>query len=67
VFEEVEEEMVKRVFRLGDRRVVSLMTPRPDIVWLDANDRVKRCVKNWLKVATPDFQSVATALTRCSE
>ena len=38
VFEEAEKEMVKRVFKLADRRVVSLMTPRPDIVWLDAEE-----------------------------
>lgn len=37
-FEEAEQEMVNRVFRLGDRRVSALMTPRPDIVWLDLDD-----------------------------
>jgi putative hemolysin len=37
-FEEAEQEMVERVFRLGDRRVNALMTPRPDIVWLDLED-----------------------------
>jgi putative hemolysin len=30
--------MVESVFRLGDRQVARLMTPRPDIVWLDAGD-----------------------------
>jgi putative hemolysin len=35
VFEESEQEMVERVFRLGDRSVKSLMTPRTEIVWLD--------------------------------
>ena len=35
VFEEAEQEMVQQVFKLADRRVVSLMTPRLDIVWLD--------------------------------
>jgi len=37
-FEEAEQDMVERVFRLGDRRVNALMTPRPDIVWLDLED-----------------------------
>ncbi|WP_414542869.1 hemolysin family protein [Nostoc sp. CCY0012] len=37
-FEEAEQDMVERVFRLGDRHVSSLMTPRPDIVWLDLED-----------------------------
>ncbi|HBL11870.1 MAG TPA: hypothetical protein DD379_10770 [Cyanobacteria bacterium UBA11162] len=37
-FEEAEQDMLNRVFRLGDRRVSALMTPRPDIVWLDLED-----------------------------
>ncbi|MBN3963597.1 hemolysin family protein [Nostoc sp. NMS8] len=37
-FEEAEQDMVERVFRLGDRAVSYLMTPRPDIVWLDLDD-----------------------------
>jgi putative hemolysin len=35
MFEEAEQEMVDRVFRLGDRRVSAVMTPRTEIVWLD--------------------------------
>ncbi|HRW83645.1 MAG TPA: hemolysin family protein, partial [Methanothrix sp.] len=38
VFEEAEKEMVERVFRLGDRRVATFMTPRSKIVWLDVDD-----------------------------
>jgi len=38
VFEKAEQEMVERIFRIGDRRVSSLMTPRPDIVWLDIEE-----------------------------
>lgn len=38
MFEEVEQDIVQRVFRLGDRRVSALMTPRPEIVWLDLDD-----------------------------
>ncbi len=34
-FEREEQEMVERVFRLADRRLGSILTPRPDIVWLD--------------------------------
>jgi putative hemolysin len=37
-FEEAEQDMLNRVFRLGDRRVSALMTPRPEIVWLDLDD-----------------------------
>jgi putative hemolysin len=35
MIEEAEQEMVERVFRLGDRRVSAVMTPRTEIVWLD--------------------------------
>jgi putative hemolysin len=38
VFEEAELDMVQSVFRLADRRVGSLMTPRPEIAWLDLED-----------------------------
>ena len=37
-FEAAEQDMIERIFRLGDRRVSILMTHRPDIVWLDTND-----------------------------
>lgn len=37
-FQEFEQETIERVFRLADRRVSVLMTPRTDIVWLDLND-----------------------------
>lgn len=30
-FEESEQEMVERVFRLGDRRIKTLMTPKFDV------------------------------------
>ena len=35
VFEESEQDMVEGVFRLNNRRVGSLMTPRNEIAWLD--------------------------------
>lgn len=38
VFDEAEQELVESVFRFGDREVVSLMIPRPDIVYLDLED-----------------------------
>jgi putative hemolysin len=37
-FEAAEQDMVERVFQLGDQHVASLMTPRFDITWLDIND-----------------------------
>lgn len=38
VFAPAEQDMVERIFRFGDRTVSSLMTRRPDIVWLDLED-----------------------------
>jgi putative hemolysin len=38
VFEEAEQDMVEGVFSLADQRVYSLMTPRPDIIWIDIED-----------------------------
>jgi putative hemolysin len=38
VFEPKEQEIVERVFRLGDRKVGALMTYRTDVVWLDIED-----------------------------
>jgi putative hemolysin len=37
MFEESEQEMVDRIFRLGDRPIKALMTPRTEIIWLDLN------------------------------
>ena len=42
VFEEAEQEMVQRIFRLGDRRAGALMTPRRKIEWLDLNDSMEK-------------------------
>jgi putative hemolysin len=38
--EEAEQEIIERVFHLGDRNITSLMTHRSDIVWLDMNSTV---------------------------
>ena len=38
IFEEAEQVMVAGVFRLNDRRVYSLMTPRTEILWLDVRN-----------------------------
>jgi putative hemolysin len=47
VFEEYEQDMVKRVFSLGDRDVNDLMTHRPDVVALDVEDSPE---ENWKKI-----------------
>ena len=38
VFDPAERRMVERVFRLDDEPVAAMMTPPPDIVWLNVND-----------------------------
>ncbi len=35
VFEEAEQNMVENIFGLNDRRVSAVMTPHPEIVWID--------------------------------
>ena len=42
LFLETERELVERIFRLGDQRVSSMMVPRADIAWLDADASYER-------------------------
>jgi len=54
--EETEQEIIERVFHLGDRNITSLMTHRTDIVWLDINEPVensKRRINNSLHSVYP--------------
>ncbi|MDH4066977.1 MAG: hemolysin family protein, partial [Acidobacteriota bacterium] len=37
VLEAAEESIVQRVLQLGDQRVAAIMTPRPDIEWIDVD------------------------------
>src|SRR5499427_3718337 len=49
VFEETEHDIVKSIFKLGDRAVSALMRPRRDVVWLDLDDPFS---ENQKKLAT---------------
>ncbi len=40
MFEESEQDMVEGVLSLGDLKIGALMTPRPDITWLDLEDPI---------------------------
>ncbi len=42
--EEAEQEIIERVFHLGDRNITSLMTHRSDIIWLPVNAILKDVV-----------------------
>lgn len=45
IFDEAEQGMVEGVFRLNDRSINAIMTPRTEIVWLDANDSIDESLK----------------------
>jgi putative hemolysin len=38
VIDEAEQEIMERVFTLGDRKARTIMTPRSEIIWLDIDD-----------------------------
>ncbi len=41
IFEMVEKDIFERMFRLGDHKVNAIMTPRKEVVWLDADSSFK--------------------------
>jgi putative hemolysin len=45
VFDPREKEMIDGVLRLADRTVRAIMTPRPDVVWLDVHDKPEAVIK----------------------
>lgn len=47
--DEAEQEIIERVFHLGDRNITSLMTHRSDIVWFDLNDNEEKIKEKILK------------------
>ena len=55
VFEDVEQEIVERVFRLSDRTVNSLMTHRSEMVWLDLEDPLDENIKKILTSSHTNF------------
>lgn len=52
VFHEEEQELVERVFWLGDQRVGAVLTPRHRIVWLDLQDPPEQ---NWRRMVEHRF------------
>jgi putative hemolysin len=51
-FQAAETEMVQMVFRLGDRRVSAVMTPRTQVEWLDLTDSEE---ENRRKISDSDY------------
>jgi len=63
--EEVEQDIVERVFHLGDRSVGSIMTHRSDLVWIEMNDsaaqireKVKTNLYNTYPVVSEKFDNI---------
>jgi putative hemolysin len=56
--QEIEQNIVDRVFALGDRKVGELMTHRTDLIWLDINDDL-RMVKQKVKKEAHSVYPVA--------
>lgn len=63
--QEVEQDIVERVFNLGDRNVGSIMTHRSDLVWLDITDsigkireKVQENLYNIYPVASEKFDNI---------
>jgi putative hemolysin len=65
MFEESEQEMVERVFRLGDRSIKSLMTPRTEIVWLDLDSPLDDTLKKVIDSAYSRFPVGKGSLDQC--
>jgi putative hemolysin len=45
VFGEAEQDMVEGIFRLNERSINAIMTPRTEIAWLDAEDKIDDIIK----------------------
>ncbi len=45
IIQEVEQDMVESIFRLGERHVDALMTPRTEIAWLDLDEPLEENLK----------------------
>ncbi len=49
VFEEAEQDMVESVFRLGDRYIDAIMTPRTEIEWIDLDESPQEILQDILQ------------------
>jgi len=65
MFEESEQEMVERIFRLGDRSVKSLMTPRTEIVWLDVESPLAENLDEVIKSSYSRFPVGRDSIDQC--
>ena len=47
--DEAEQEIIERIFHLGDRNITSLMTHRSDIIWFDLDDNEEKIKKKIIR------------------
>jgi len=62
VFDAVEQDMVEGVFRLNDRSVNAIMTPRTEIEWLDANDTPEQLLRQIMASSHSRFPVAQSSL-----
>lgn len=65
LFHQAEREMVDAVFRLGDRKVVELMTPRTKVAWLDQDEPAEDAIRRILDTPFSRFPVGKGSLDRC--
>jgi putative hemolysin len=46
--QDLEQDMVESIFRLGDRRADAIMTPRVNLIWLDIHESLEVCIEKAL-------------------
>jgi putative hemolysin len=58
IFKDVEKEMVSGVFRLDERNVEAVMTPRLKVIWIDVNES---CDEIWEKIVNSTYSQIPVA------
>ncbi|WP_019498072.1 hemolysin family protein [Pseudanabaena sp. PCC 6802] len=65
MFEEAEHEIVQRVFRLSDRPIKAIMTPRTEIDWLDIESTLEENLQEVMNSNRSRFPVGRGSLDRC--
>jgi putative hemolysin len=65
MFEEAEHEIVERVFRLGDRPIKAMMTPRREVTWLDIESSIEENLQEVMKSNHSRFPVGRGSLDKC--
>lgn len=62
IFEEAEQDMVEGIFRLNDRFIDSIMTPRTEILWIDMDEAREEIVEVMLRSRHSRFPAAHDSL-----